>query len=132
MTDQIMAVDVMNYPFTPEGMTKFWSSPEMSEMSQRVLGGHKPQGVAPAQFVAQMDEAGFEKVLISAVNMGSYRGQWMANNFSNREVYEMIRDYPDRLIGMAGNISLNITLSLLHILATFKKYSFKGVYAHLL
>ncbi|MDP2725041.1 MAG: amidohydrolase family protein [Syntrophales bacterium] len=132
MTDQIMAVDVMNYPFTPEGMTKFWSSPEMKEMSQRVLGGHTPQGVAPAQFVAQMDEAGFEKVLISAVNMGSYRGKWMANNFSNREVYEMIRDYPDRLIGMAGYDPLNIMQSLRDMETSVKEYGFKGVYAHLL
>ena len=82
MSDQIMAIDVMNYPFTKEGMGKFWSSPEMKEMSQRVLGGKTPPGVPPDKFVAQMDEAGFDKVLISAVNMGSYRGKGKANDFT--------------------------------------------------
>jgi uncharacterized protein len=132
MSEQIMAVDVMNYPFTPEGMKKFWSGPEMKEMSERVLGGHTPSGVAPEQFVAQMDEAGFEKVLISAVKMGSYRGKWMANDFSNKEVYEMIKDHPGRLLGMAGYDPLNIVQSLRDLEVAVKEYGFKGVYAHLL
>jgi predicted TIM-barrel fold metal-dependent hydrolase len=132
MSDQIMAVDVMNYPFTPEGMKKFWSGPEMKEMSERVLGGHTPQGVEPAQFVAQMEEAGFAKVLISAVKMGSYRGKWMANDFSNKEVYEMIKDHPGRLLGMAGYDPLNIVQSLRDLEVAVKEYGFKGVYAHLL
>ena len=132
MSDQIMAIDVMNYPFTPEGMKKFWGSAEMSEMSERILGGHLPPGVTPAQFVAQMDEAGFDKVLISAVKMGSYKGKGMANDFTNNEVYEMIKDYPDRLIGMAGYDPLNIMESLGEIEIAVKEYGFKGVYAHLL
>jgi predicted TIM-barrel fold metal-dependent hydrolase len=132
MSEQIMAVDVMNYPFTPEGMKKFWSGPEMKEMSERVLGGHTPPGVAPEQFVAQMDEAGFEKVLISAVKMGSYRGKRMANDFSNKEVYEMIKDHPGRLLGMAGYDPLNIVQSLRDLEVAVKEYGFKGVYAHLL
>ena len=132
MSDQIMAIDVMNYPFTKEGMENFWSSMEMNEMSERVLGGHKPQGVHPAEFVAQMDEAGFEKVLISAVKMGSYRGKWMANDFTNKDVYEMIKDYPDRLLGMAGYDPTDIMQSVRDIETAVKEYGFKGVYAHLL
>lgn len=132
MSDQIMAIDVMNYPFTPEGMEKFWSSPDMKEMSERILGGHAPQGVSPEQFVAQMDEAGFDKVFISAVKMGSYRGKWMANDFTNQEVYEMIKDYPDRLLGMAGYDPFSIMQSLRDIEMAVKEYGFKGVYAHTL
>lgn len=132
MNDEIMAIDVMNYPFTPEGMKKFWSSPEMQEMAQRVLGGHTPKGVSPEEFVAQMDEAGFEKVLVSAVKMGSYRGRWLANDFSVDEVYEMIKDYPDRLVGLAGYDPLNIMKSLEEIEKAVKEYGFKGVYAHML
>jgi len=132
MSDQIMAIDVMNYPFTKEGMENFWSSMEMNEMSERVLGGHKPQVVHPAEFVAQMNEAGFEKVLISAVKMGSYRGKWMANDFTNKEVYEMIKDYPDRLLGMAGYDPTDIMQSVRDIEVAVKEYGFKGVYAHLL
>ena len=102
MSDEIMAIDVLNYPFTPEGMKKFWASVEMKEMAERVLGGHTPEGMAAEQFIADMDDAGFEKVFIVAVKMGSYRGRWLANDFNNQEVYEMIKGYPDRLVGMAG------------------------------
>ncbi len=130
--EEIMAIDVLNYPYTPEGMKKFWSSPEMKEMVDRVLGGHAPQGVAPEQFIAQMDEAGFEKVFIVAVKMGSYKGLWLSNDFSNQEVYQMIKDYPDRLLGMAGYDPYNIMESLSEIEIAVKEYGFKGVYAHTL
>ncbi len=132
MSDQIMAVDVMNYPFTPEGMKKFWSGPEMAEMSQRVLGGHTPKGVSPEQFVAEMDAAGFDKVLISAVKMGSYSGKWMANDFTNKEVYEMVKSYPTRVFGLAGYDPLNVMQSVRDLEVAVKEYGFKGVYAHLL
>ena len=130
MTEEIMAVDVMNYPFTAEGMKKFWSSPEMKEMADRVLGGHTPQGVSPEQFIAEMDDAGFEKVFIAAVKMGSYRGRWLANDFTNEEVYEMIKKAPKRLVGLAGYDPMNIMESLRNIEIAIKEYGFKGVYAH--
>lgn len=132
MTEEIMSIDVLNYPYTPEGMKKFWSSPEMQEMSKRVLGGHTPQGVPPEQFIKDMDESGFEKVFIVAVKMGSYRGRWLANDFSNKEVYDMIKGYPDRLIGMAGYDPLQIMESVRNIEIAVKEYGFKGVYAHTL
>jgi len=104
----------------------------MKEMANRVLGGHTPQGVSPEQFVSEMDEAGFEKVFVAAVKMGSYRGRWLANDFSNKEVYEMIKKYPDRLIGLAGYDQMNIMQSLREIEIAVKEYGFKGVYAHTL
>ena len=132
MAEEIMAIDVMNYPFTPEGMKKFWSSPEMKEMADRVLGGHTPQGVSSEQFIAEMDAAGFEKVLIAAIKMGSYKGKWLANDFSNEEVYEIIKKYPKRLVGMAGYDPMNIMESVRGIEKAVKEYGFKGVYAHTL
>jgi predicted TIM-barrel fold metal-dependent hydrolase len=132
MAEEIMAIDVMNYPFTPEGMKKFWSSPEMKEMADRVLGGHTPPGVSSEQFIAEMDAAGFEKVLIAAIKMGSYKGKWLANDFSNEEVYEIIKKYPKRLVGMAGYDPMNIMESVRGIEKAVKEYGFKGVYAHTL
>jgi predicted TIM-barrel fold metal-dependent hydrolase len=132
MSDEIMAIDVMNYLFTPEGMRKFWSSPEMKEMADRVLGGHMPQGVSPEQFIAEMDAAGFEKVFIVAIKMGSYKGRWMANDFTNEEVYELTKKYPKRLVGLAGYDPMNIMESVRNIEKAVKEYGFKGVYAHTL
>jgi len=113
-------------------MKKFWASAEMKEMAERVLGGHAPQGVTAEQFVTDMDDAGFDKVFIVAVKMGSYRGRWLANDFTNQEVYEMIKGYPDRLLGMAGYDPLNIMASVREIETAVKEYGFKGVYAHTL
>ncbi|MBI4296863.1 MAG: amidohydrolase [Chloroflexi bacterium] len=132
MPEDIKAIDVMNYPFTAEGMKKFWSGPEMKEMAERVLGGHVPPGVTAEQFIADMDASGFDKVLIAAIKMGSYKGKWMANDFTNKEVYEMIRKYPDRLVGLAGYDPTNIVESVREIEIAVKEYGFKGVYAHTL
>src|SRR3990170_9095108 len=109
--EDIKAIDVLNYPFTDEGMKKFWSGAEMQEMGQRVLGGHFPKGVTAEQFIADMDASGFDKVLIAAVKMGSYKGKWMANDFTNKEVYEMLKKYPTRLHGLAGYDPTNIMQS---------------------
>ena len=111
-------------------MKKFWSSPEMQEMSNRILGGHTPQGVSAKEFISDMDQSGFDKVFIVAIKMGSYRGRWLANDFTNKEVYEMIKDYPDRLVGMAGYDPLDIMTSVREIEVAVKEYDFKGVYAH--
>jgi uncharacterized protein len=132
MTDQIMAIDVLNYPYTPEGTAKFWDGYEMTEMSQRVLGGFKPTGVPVDEFIADMDKSGFEKVFIAAIKMGSYKKNEPANNFSAKEVYEIIKDHPDRLIGMVGYDPTNIMESVREIETAVKEYGFKGVYAHLL
>jgi hypothetical protein len=132
MADDIRAIDVLNYPYTPEGLAKFWESFEMNEMSQRVLGGHKPKGVPMEKFIADMDAAGFDKVFIAAVNMGSYKGLWLANSFTNEEVYDMIKGAPDRLIGMAGYNPMKIMESVRGLEKAVKEYGFKGVYAHTL
>lgn len=132
MTDTIMAIDVMNYPYTQEGMAKFWESYEMNEMSQRILGGHKPQGVSAEDFIADMDKAGFEKVMFAAVKMGSYKKNEPANNFSAKEVYEMIKDHPDRFVGLVGYDPTDVMGSVREIETAVKEYGFKGVYAHLL
>jgi predicted TIM-barrel fold metal-dependent hydrolase len=132
MKEEIMAIDVMNYPFTPEAWKKFWSSPEMKEMADRVLGGHIPPGKSVKEFIAEMDEAGYEKVFIAEVKMGSYKGRWLANDFTNEEVYEIVRQAPDRLVGLAGYDPMNIMESLRNIEKAVKEYGFKGVYAHTL
>jgi len=132
MSKEIMAIDVLNYPYTPESTKKFWSSPEMQEMAHRVLGGHTPKGVPAEQFIADMDAAGFEKVFVAALKMGSYKVKWLANDFTNEEVHDMIKKYPDRLIGMAGYDPMNVMESVRGIKKAVKEYGFKGVYAHTL
>ena len=129
MAENIMAIDVMNYIFTQEGLDKFFGgSPEMREMIARV--GHKPKGSSPEEFIAQMDEAGYEKVLVSAVRMGSYSQKWLSNDITAEDVYEAVKDHPDRLVGLATYDPTEIVESLDRIETAVKEYGFKGVYCH--
>lgn len=135
---EIQAVDVMNYPFTRTAQEKFWGSPEMDHMRRTALRGRSIEEIFPdvsstaEEFVAKMDQAGYEYVMLAAVKMGSYRRRWLAMDFSIDEVYELIHKYPNRLIGLAGYDPFSIYESVREIERAVKEYRFKGVYAHTL
>ncbi len=134
----ILAVDVMNYPFTRVAQEKFWGSPEMAYMRRTVLGGKPLTEIfpdvseTPEEFLAKMDQTGFEYVMVAAVKMGAYRGTSPTLEYSAEEVYEIVRKCPNRLVGMAGYDPLNIRESIREIERAVKEYGFKGVYAHTL
>jgi predicted TIM-barrel fold metal-dependent hydrolase len=135
---EIQAVDVMNYPFTRTAQEKFWGSPEMDHMRRTALRGRSIEEIFPdvsstaEEFVAKMDQAGYEYVMLAAVKMGSYRRRWLAMDFSVDEVDELIHKYPNRLIGLAGYDPFSIYESVREIERAVKEYRFKGVYAHTL
>ncbi len=135
---EIQAVDVMNYPFTRTAQEKFWGSPEMDHMRRTALRGRSIEEIFPdvsstaEEFVAKMDQAGYEYVMLAAVKMGSYRRRWLAMDFSADEVYELIHKYPNRLIGLAGYDPFSIYESVREIERAVQEYRFKGVYAHTL
>ena len=134
----ILAVDVMNYPFTRVAQEKFWGSAEMAYMRRTVLGGKPLTEIfpdiseTPEQFVARMDQAGFEYVMVAGVKMGSYKGNSPSLEYSADEVHQIVKQYPDRLIGMAGYDPFHIRESIEEIERAVKEYGFKGVYAHTL
>ena len=134
----ILAVDVMNYPFTRPAQEKFWGSAEMAYMRQTVLGGKPLTEIFPDisdsadEFVGRMDKAGYEYVMVAALKMGSYRGKSPSLAYSADEVYQIIRGHQNRLVGLAGYDPLNIRESVQEIERAVKEYGFKGVYAHTL
>ena len=82
------------------------------------------------EFVAQMDETGYDKVFITMPKMYSWNEKKMAIDFTVDEIYDSIKKYPDRLIGMAPYNPLKINESLKDIDKAVKDYGFKGVYVH--
>jgi ribosomal protein L32E len=76
MDDEIMAIDIMNYLFTPEFMSEWMSSEEMTTMDRTVMKGKNKdvvsRGWSSEQFIARMDEGGYEKVFVSGLQMYSY------------------------------------------------------------
>lgn len=126
-------IDVLNYPFNPEQQKRFWGTPEMKIMIDTLIksGGPPPhvEGT-PEEVIAQMDEAGVDKVMIAAVKMYSWRQRRMGVEYTNEEVYELVKYNPKRIIGLAGYNPFDIDESLKGVEKAVKEYGFKGVYGH--
>jgi len=132
--EDIKAVDVMNYPFTKELVEKWWTgSHEMKLMRDTMFKGKIPfMMCTPEEYIAEMDKLGYEKIFVAMPRMYSYRRKELLVNFTLEEVYESIKDYPDRLIGMAPYNPLQIMDSVRTVERAVKEFGFKGVYAHTL
>ena len=128
----------MNYPFTRTAQEKFWGFSEMDYMRRTVLQGKPLAEIfpdiaeTPEEFIAKMDQTGYEYVMVSAVKMGTYLGKSPSLDFSAEEVHQIIQKYPNRLIGMAGYDPTKIWESIQEIERAVKEHGFKGVYAHTL
>jgi hypothetical protein len=132
--EKIKGIDCLYYPFTPEQQERFWSSEEMQIMLKNIIGGRIPKGYggrcSAEEFIAIMDKYGLEKCLIAACKFWSYRNRRMSVEFSNEEVYELVKKFPERLIGLAGYNPYRIKESLEEIKRAVNDYGFKGVYGH--
>lgn len=134
MSKEIMAIDIMNYYFAPEFMNDWMNTEEMLVMDRTIMKG-KNRGVVShgwtaEEFIARMDEGKFQKVFISALQMYSYLNKKFMAYATVDQVYEQVKKYPDRLVGIAGYNPLKINESLREIEKGVKEYGFKGVYAH--
>ncbi len=130
--EDIKAIDIMNYPFDAEGV-KGWMASEFQVMARTIFKGRQSVDFTPktpAQFVAEMDEAGYEKVFICGTYMFSHRDRKLIWEHTVDNVHRSVKDHPDRLIGIAGYNPLRIEESLRDIERAVKEYGFKGVYFH--
>jgi hypothetical protein len=136
MAEEIKAIDVMNYVFTPDVMKPFLESREMKMMGISMFGGKVPgiwtAGLEPEEFITQMDEANVEKTLICAFKMWSYRDRKFIYDTTIDRAQEIISKYPDRLVGLATYNPFRIKESLEDMERAVKEYGFKGVYVHTL
>lgn len=134
MENEIMAIDIMNYLFTPNFMSEWMNSEEMITMDRTIMKGKNKdvvsKGWSSKQFIERMDEGKFEKVFISGLQMYSYINKKFMAYATVDEVYEQVKKYPARLVGIAGYNPLRIKESLQEIEKGIKEYGFKGVYAH--
>jgi len=132
--EDIKAVDIMNYPFTKELVEKWWNgSHEMRLMKDTMFKGKIPFLIAtPDEYVAEMDKLGYDKIFVTMPKMFSYHRRELLIDFNIDEVYGTIKDYPDRLIGIAPYHPFKIMESVENIERSVKEYGFKGVYAHTL
>ena len=135
--EDIKAIDVMNYLSNPKP-PKTGEVPEEFTILARTIFKmdtvpvSSAAGLSAAEVVAEMDEAGYEKIFISATKMWSYRNNYLIMDYGMEEVYEQTRQFPDRIIGLAGYHPFRITESLRDVEKGVKELGFKGVYCHTL
>lgn len=132
--EDIKAIDVMNYPFTKDLVEKWWTgSHEMRLMRDTMFKGKIPFMMAtPEEYIAEMDKLGYDKIFVAMPRMYSYHHKELLINFDLEEIHESIKDYPDRLMGMAPYNPYDIMESVRTIERAVKEFGFKGVYAHTL
>jgi predicted TIM-barrel fold metal-dependent hydrolase len=131
----IKAIDVMNYMFTPEVVAPLNEGYEIKLMTEMLFGGKGAGmfdgGMSPETFVAKMDEAGIEKTIVTALKLWSYHDHKLMWDIPIKSVAELCKKYPDRFEGRASYNPFRIMESLEEIERSVKEYGFKGgVYVH--
>ncbi len=129
---QTQAIDFMYYVATPEFISR-WNEAKKGELlcrMERAIGG-LPQFPSIDAMLAQMDEAGVERVFITQTKMWSYRNKWMYMDTSLEDVAQYTRRNPERFSGLAGYNPFRIKESLAEIEHAVKNLGFKGVYVHI-
>ncbi|MBI4289783.1 MAG: amidohydrolase [Chloroflexi bacterium] len=140
MPEDIKAIDVMNYVhyFIPEERTKMFASYEWKvgfQSTFKTMGpaekAAKLMGLASYEdFLKEIDEAGYDKVILSSLKQWSLvNSTWVVNTS-----IDMIKDFVDRskgkIVGGVGYNPLRIEDSLKELDKAIKQYGFKYIYVH--
>jgi predicted TIM-barrel fold metal-dependent hydrolase len=129
----IKFIDIMNYYMYDErGKKLFYSGPESGLLLKTAAAVMLPPPMSTKEYVGTMDKAGYEKCFMCAFKMGSYRNRSYNIDYTNEVVYEEVKKFPDRLIGISGYDPFDIANSIRSLEKSVKEYGFKGVYAHTL
>ena len=148
--EDIKPIDIMNYPFWN---AHAWDGREFQILAATMMRSHtgpgsefpkniltdtmkKPAPRLPVpipttkEFVAMMDAEGYDKIFIPAIRMWSNWDKKLIWNYTIDEVYEHIKDYPDRLIPVVGYNPYRIEESLEEMERGVKEYGAKYCYFH--
>jgi len=126
-----MAIDFHCNLFTPDSIRKNWyDRPEMYRLIKWWRMEDRVQGKPVDDFISMMDEAGLEKALIPAIRMMSYQKKTMIWDIQEEEVYEVVKRYPDRLVGLCGFNPLEKMEGVRRVERAVREFGFTGVYIH--
>lgn len=151
--EDVKAIDIMNYPmncrpydfnawdewlqmakttFKPMfPMGRFPSTEEELEKHKFLYGTNFYPYESTERLIQAMDEEGYDIVCMCAARMWSYRKSFeLIMDFTEEEVYEMVKIGKGRIIGAAGYNPFRIKESLDRIEKAVKEYGFKFVYTH--
>lgn len=131
---EIKAIDFMNYYIDAKIKARYEEARKgeiVCRMEASLSGGGFPAYTAE-EMIKLMDEAGVEKVFLTAAPMFSYWSKKVLMlGATMEEVAAVVKKHPDRFVGIAGYNPLQIIPSLREIEEAVKVHSFKGVYVHI-
>ena len=150
---EIKAIDVMNYPWyaSKELVKKMFKADEYKMMAKTTfktvlerMGPGTPDWMAVGaltkssleEVLQEMDEAGFEYVIMSDIKMWSYRRHFKlimgdpADGWGIETVKKMVDESDGRIVGGVGYNPFRIKESLEEVERAVKDYGFKYVWIH--
>lgn len=126
------AIDVWCNPFTPEYTRRMFM--EVDELRAVVEWWHmheRVKGLSVPDFVKMMDEVGVDKVLVPSIKMGSYQKRATILEFSDEEIYELTKQAPGRVYGLAGINPIERMDGVRKLEKAVKEYGFAGAHLHI-
>ena len=131
MKESPVPIDFHCNLFTPQSIQKNWyDAPEMYRLIKWWKMEDRVKGKTVDEFIAMMDEAGCDKVLVPAIRMFSYKKKTLVWDITEEEVLEVVKLSHDRIVGLAGFNPLKGMESVRQVEKAVKEYGFKGVYIH--
>jgi len=126
------AIDVWCNPFTPEGIKHLFLDNEEVYFMMGVQWGRKAnmKGFTADEFVAKMDRLGVEKVCVPALKQAFYRKNKMGADFDYADIAKLVKQYPDRIVGLAGINPFERMEGVRKLEHAVKEYGFKGAHVH--
>jgi predicted TIM-barrel fold metal-dependent hydrolase len=126
------AIDVWCNPFTPEGIKHLFLDNEEVYFMMGVQWGRKAnmKGFTADEFVARMDRLGVEKVCVPALKQAFYRKNKMGADFDYADIGKLVKQYPDRIVGLAGINPFERMEGVRKLEHAVKEYGFKGAHVH--
>lgn len=126
-----MPIDFHCNLFTHESIQKNWyDAPEIYRLIKWWKMEDRIKGKSVEEFVAMMDEAGCDKVLVPAIRMFSYKKKTLVWDITEEEVLAVVKQSGGRVVGLAGFNPLKGMESVRQVERAVKEYGFKGVYIH--
>jgi len=126
------AIDVWCNPFTPSGIKHLFLDNEEVYFMMGIQWGRagNMKGYEPREFLAMMDRLGIEKVCVPALKQAFYRKNKMGADFSYEEIAELVRAYPDRIVGLAGINPFERMEGVRKLEHAVRVYGFRGAHIH--
>ncbi|GBC81813.1 hypothetical protein HRbin10_00925 [bacterium HR10] len=126
------AIDVWCNPFTPSGIKHLFLDNEEVYFMMGIQWGRagNMKGYEPREFIAMMDRLGIEKVCVPALKQAFYRKNKMGADFAYEEIAELVRAYPDRIVGLAGINPFERMEGVRKLERAVREYGFRGAHIH--